>query len=307
MGHTHDHGHGHGHDHHHGPTPARALLIAVILNTSFLVLEVIAGLWTNSLALLSDAGHMVSDVGALMLALFALKIAALAPSESYTFKLKRAPALGALINGISLVLIVIWIGVEAVERLQAPPQLDANVVFLTGLAGLGVNLGSAWYLAKSRDQSVNTRGAMLHLLSDALGSVAAMIAAISAGVFNASIADPIASVVIGALILLGSLPLLRDTLELLLQRAPRGLDVRAVRELIIAHEGVAQLVDLHIWGLDASDPVISAILTTHEPTLAQTTALSDALRAKLTALIGQAHITLEWRTPDAPLPEPLPC
>ena len=134
---------------HHGPTPARALLIAVVLNTSFLVLEVIAGLWTNSLALLSDAGHMVSDVGALMLALFALKIAALAPSESYTFKLKRAPALGADQRHQPRV-------DRDLDRRRgrgaapSPAAARRQGGLLDG-AGLGVNLGSAWYLAKSRD------------------------------------------------------------------------------------------------------------------------------------------------------------
>lgn len=293
MSHAHDHA-GHGHDH-GGPTPERALWVAVILNAAFLVLEAAVGFWTNSLALLSDAGHMVSDVGALAIALFAVKIASRKPSAGYTFGLKRAPVIGGLINGISLVVIVLLIGFEAVERFKAPPDLNATAVLWTGVAGLAINLGSAWYLARSRDTSVNTRGAMLHLLSDALGSVAAIVSAVAVGWFGAKLADPIASLAIGILILVGSWPLLRDTVRILLQRAPMSLDVEAIRGALLDHESILSVVDLHVWALDDGQPVLSTVLTLDVDELARATATADELRGVFRERFGIEHATFECR------------
>jgi cobalt-zinc-cadmium efflux system protein len=295
MPHGH-HGHGHGH-HGHGPAPTRALGVALALNAGFLVLEAGVGWWTGSLALLSDAGHMVSDVGALALALFAARAARREPTDAFTFGLERAPVLGALLNAVSLVAIVAWIGVEAVERLGDPPMLEAWPVLWTGVAGLGVNLASAWYLARSQDESVNTRGAMLHLLSDALGSVAAIVSALAL-TFGVAIADPIASLIIGLLILAGSLPLLRDTLWILLQRAPRGLDVGQMREALAGHPGVARVEELRAWELDAGQGVVSAILTVEAEDLGGLAATRHALRAMLHDDFGFERITLELRTRD---------
>ena len=156
---------------------------------------------------------------------------------------------------------MVLIGLEAVERFQDPPEVDAMAVLVTGVAGLAINLGSAWYLARSRDQSVNTRGAMLHLLSDALGSVAAIVSAVAVGVFGAKLADPVASLVIGLLILVGSWPLLRDTVRILLQRAPGGLDVEAAKAVILDHPSVESLSDFHVVGeVYEIDPVTLAAL-----------------------------------------------
>ena len=293
----HDHGPGGHHD--HGPTPERALWVAILLNAAFLVLEVVAGLWTNSLALLSDAGHMVSDVGALIIALVAVKIAHYKPSEEYTFGLRRAPVLGGLINAVSLVVIVVWIGIEAVHRFEQPPELDATIVLWTGVAGLFVNLASAWYLARSRDESVNTRGAMLHLLSDALGSVAAIVSAVAMQWFGARLADPIASVIIGALILVGSWPLLRDTVRILLERAPNQINVGEIRTFLLERDEVEAILDFHIWGLDSGDPVLSAILKVREDqSFAQVVASADLWRAQLRDTYHIEHATLECRHHD---------
>lgn len=298
--HHHDHDHEAGHSHHHGPTPERALIVAIALNASFLVLEASLGWWTNSLALLSDAGHMVSDVSALILALVAMRLSAIKPSPHYTFGLRRAPVLGGLFNAISLVAIVIFIALEALSRVGAPPQIDATAVFWTGVAGLVVNLISAWYLARSRDESVNTRGAMMHLLSDALGSVAAIISAVAIGVFNLPIADPIASLVIAALILIGSWPLLRDTINILLQRAPKRVDIDEVRALILSQPQVRAVQDMHVWELDAGQPVCSAVIVVSMMSLQALNALSDELRAQLQDQFKLAHVTIEGRLEGAP-------
>lgn len=275
--------------------------VAVALNAGFLVLEVGIGLWTNSLALLSDAGHMVSDVGALGIALVAVKIASRRPSTDYTFGLRRAPVVGGLINGMSLVAIVVFIGLEAVERFGDPPDLDATAILWTGIAGLAVNLGSAWYLARSRDRSVNTRGAMLHLLSDALGSVAAIVSAVAL-YFGWHLADPIASLVIGLLILIGSWPLLRDTVRILLQRAPGSLDVDSVSGAVLEHESVESIADFHLWALDDGQPILSAVLIVDAADLVAATGIADQLRATLEEKFGVEHCTFECRdrTTDAP-------
>ena len=297
MGHGHHH---HDDDHHHGgPTPERALWVAVVLNAAFLALESVVGLLTNSLALLSDAGHMISDVGALIIALVAVRVASMKPSSGYTFGLRRAPVLGGLVNGMSLMLIVVLITLEAVQRLGNPPDLDAPAVLWTGVAGLGVNLGSAWYLARSRDQSVNTRGAMLHLLADALGSVAAIVSALAVMFYGATLADPIASLVIAALILVGSWPLLRDTVLIMLQRAPGSLNVDAAKGVLTGHPEVQSVEDFHVWGLDEGDPVLSAIVVVRADTLASANAVADELRKTLRDDFHVEHATIECRHCEA--------
>lgn len=283
---------GHVHD---GPTPERALWVALSLNAAFLIVESAVGLWSGSLALLSDAGHMLSDVGALAIALVAVKVASRRPSDGYTFGLRRAPVLGGLLNGISLIVVVVLIGVEALERLQEPPRIEAAPVFWTGIGGLGVNLGSAWYLARSRDQSVNTRGAMLHLLSDALGSVAAIVSAIAGGYFGAPLSDPVASLVIAVLILLGSLPLLRDTLAILLQRAPPDLDVTELKQLLLEHPRVDSVLDFHVWALDDGQPVLSAVLRVNVHALVDAARVGDDLRVELRDRFHVEHSTFECR------------
>lgn len=278
-----------------GPTAEQALLVAVLLNAAFLAVEAVAAWWTGSLALWSDAGHMVADVWALALALVAARIRNRRPSVSYTFALRRAPVLGSLANAVTLNVAVILIVLEAVERLAAPPPIEGWPVLITGVAGLGVNVGSAWYLARSADRSVNTRGAMLHLFADALGSVAAIVAAVAMMGWGAALADPIASLVIAVMVLVGAVPLLRETVGILLQRAPPGLDVDAVRATLQADERVAEVQDLHIWGLDSGDVVMTAVLTVDAHTLAQAEAIADALRVGLAERFAIRHATLECR------------
>tara|TARA_B100001750_G_scaffold244186_1_gene260990 strand:- start:7928 stop:8686 length:759 start_codon:yes stop_codon:yes gene_type:complete len=251
---------------------------------------------------------MVSDVGALLLALAAQRLVSRRPNPRYTFGLRRAPVIGGLANALSLVVIVVLIVVEAVERFADPPPLDPVPVFGVGVAGLAVNVAGALVLSRSGDRSVNVRGAMLHLAADALGSVAAIAAAACVWLWGLELADPVASVVIAALILLGSLPLLRDTLAILLQRAPAGLDVDALTEEVAATPGVRAVQDLHVWELDAGEAVVSLTVTVDVQTLDESTAIADAIRKRLAdhheAL---AHATVETRPADAPDPTPPEC
>lgn len=231
-----------------------------MFNGIFLVIELFVGWWSGSLALLSDGAHMVSDVGALVLALGAAQLATRRPSTAMTYGLGRAEVLGAFLNGLLLVAACVWIVVEAVERLvHGAPQVPGVAVFATGFVGLVINLASAWYLHRSDDDGMNTRGALLHMLGDALGSVAAMV---SAGFLLVGVpaADPVASLVVAALVAVGAWSLLRDAGTVLLELPPPGLDVDGVRDALLALDGVAEVHDLHAWTLDGRTPIVSAHL-----------------------------------------------
>lgn len=298
MSHNHAHAHAHGHGHGSRPTPQGALLGALLLNGGFLVLEAAVGWWTNSLALLSDALHMVSDVGALAIALFAVRMSERKPSESFTFGMRRAPVLGGLLNAVVLVITVLFILIEAAERLRDPPSLRGIPIFVTGLAGLLINLASAWYLARSQDTSVNTRGAMLHLLADALGSVAALASAAAVWFWGFALADPIASAVIGVLIVVGTWPLLRDSLRILLQSTPAGMSSAHVQRTLEARASVISVDDLHIWELDSGQPILTAVLTINESDMRKANALCDEIRTLLRSEFSIEHATLECRHAD---------
>jgi len=288
-------GHHHHHGHDHGPAPERALLVAIALNAAFLVVEAGVGWWANSLALLSDAGHMVSDVGSLLVAYIAARIRTRSPNPQYTFGLRRAPVLGALINALILVVIVSIIVAEAVQRMTAPPAIPGWPVLVTGVLGLLVNVVSAAYLMQSADRSVNIRGAILHLVADALGSVAAIASALLIAVWGLAIADPIASLVIAILILLGTWPLLRDTLRILLQRAPTHVGVEGVRELLLRAPEVDDVHDLHVWEVDSGAVIVTGLVECRVSALADANRLADEARRLLEEQFGIDHVTLEFR------------
>jgi len=286
-------GHHHGHD--HGPAPERALLVAIVLNAAFLFVEAAVGWWTGSLALLSDAGHMVSDVGSLSVAWGAARIRTRMPSPEYTFGLRRAPVLGALINALLLVVIVTLIVAEAIRRFAVLPSIPPGPVILTGFFGLFINVVSAWYLTKSSKQSVNIRGAILHLIADALGSVAAIVSAVAIALGDFHVADPIASLVIAVLILIGTWPLLRDTLRILLQRAPAHIEFEQVRDLLLSSPRVDDVHDLHVWEVDSGAVIVTGLVECSVDALEDANRLADEARLSLARHFGIDHVTLEFR------------
>jgi len=298
---------GHGHGSADPSASLKALRIALWLNAIFLVVEAVAGWITGSLALLSDAGHMVSDVGALLVAVAAQRVVARRPSRRFTYGLRRAPVLGGLANALSLVVIVALILVEAWERFADPPTFDAVPVFWVGVAGLFVNVAGAVVLSRSGDRSVNVRGAMLHLMADALGSVAAIVAAGAVYFWGFALADPIASVIIALLILVGSLPLLRETVAILLQRAPAGLDLEALAERVRSVSGVGAIQDLHVWELDSGSAVVSLTIVVDATTVVESTRIADEVRGCLLEDGTLGHATVECRPPGAPDPTPAFC
>ncbi len=263
--HGHDHGHGHSHDHHghhhhHGPTREgnkKGLTIALAITTGIMLLEFFGGLITNSLALLSDSGHMLSDASSLALSLAAMWFAARPASPNKTFGFYRFEILAALFNGVSLFLIAGFIVYEAYGRFFEPPTVASGSMMLIALIGLLANLLSAWSLMKQGDvkDNVNLRSAYLHVLGDALGSVGAILAGIVMYFFDWYVADPIISVVVALLILKSAWGIIKHTLHILMEGTPITIDQQEVYKALEEIPGVINIHDLHIWtitsGLDS--------------------------------------------------------
>jgi cobalt-zinc-cadmium efflux system protein len=247
------------HGHHHGPTRGarnrKRLAVTLVLVAAYMVAEVIGGVFANSLALLADAGHMLSDVAALGLALFAIWFAGRPAPPRRTYGYYRTEILAALVNGAGLVAISVLIFVEAIRRFRTPPEVEGGLLLGVALGGLAINLAGLWILHGGREESLNVKGAWLHVLTDALGSVQAIAAGGLILAFGWTWVDPLASLLIGALVIFSSWELIREAVSVLMESAPGHLDVDEVRNTILAHPGVIDVHDLHIWtiatGLDA--------------------------------------------------------
>ncbi|MGF2616676.1 cation transporter [Rossellomorea vietnamensis] len=246
----HHHGHGHGHEHDHTREGnQKGLLIALIITTGIMVLEFFGGLITNSLALLSDSGHMLSDASSLALSLAAMWIAGRAASSSKTFGYYRFEILAALLNGTTLFLIAGFIVYEAYGRLLEPPAVASGTMMVIAFIGLLANLLSAWALINKGDvkENVNLRSAYLHVLGDALGSVGAIIAGAIMLWFDWYWADPLISVFVALLILKSAWGIITHTVHILMEGAPSGMDVQKVRVTLESIAGIRNVHDLHIW------------------------------------------------------------
>ncbi len=254
----HDHA-GHSHSHAHVRSAnARRLAIVLGLVLVYIVAEVIGGLLTNSLALLADAGHMLSDAAALGLSLFALWIARRPASPKHSYGFYRAEILAALVNGATLVAIALVIFVEAWQRFRAPPVVEGRGVMLIATGGLAVNLVSLWLLQAGRKESLNVQGAWLHVLTDALGSVGAIVAGLLVWRFGWYLADPLMSVLIGLLVIYSSWSLLKDAVRVLMEGTPGHLDLEEIRSALLAVEGVDEVHDLHAWSISSGMVALSA-------------------------------------------------
>ena len=259
MGHGHSHSHGgHDHGHSHGSADKRALAIVLALTGGFMVAEVIGGLLTGSLALLADAGHMLSDAASLAVSLFAAWLASRPATPSRSFGFRRAEILAALFNGMTLVAISIWIFVEAYRRLSEPPEVLGGIMLVVAVVGLGVNVAGAVILSRSGGESLNVEGALRHVIADVLGSIGAIIAAVVIILTGWRYADPLVSAVIGLLVLASSWRLLRDSVTILLEASPRGIDAEKVGRKMVGVEGVREVHDLHIWTITSGFPALAA-------------------------------------------------
>ncbi|MGQ0826729.1 MAG: cation diffusion facilitator family transporter [Actinomycetota bacterium] len=288
--------HRHGHDDVSGSRNARrrALWSSLALNAGFLSVEVVGGLVFGSLALLADAVHMASDVGALAIALIALQLAARPASDRHTYGLQRAEVLGALVSAIILVAAAGWICIEAFRRFGEPVDIQGGGVAAIAVVGLAINTGSAVLLLRSAGRSLNMRGAFWHMASDALGSVAALAAGLAIVIWDATWVDLAASLAVAALVVVGGWRLLRDTTRVLLEAAPVHLDPTELTAAMLADTQVLAVHHLHLWSLGSETEALSAhVVVDGEPSLHDAQAVADRLKQMLHASFGVAHATLE--------------
>jgi cobalt-zinc-cadmium efflux system protein len=262
-GHSHGHSHGHGHGHGHSHTSnKKALLSSFILIAAFMVVEVIGGILTNSLALLSDAGHMLSDAAALGLSFFAIKLGEKQVSQEKTYGYKRFEIIAAALNGLTLIIISLYIFYEAFQRFFAPPEVQSTGMLMISVTGLVVNIIAAWILMSGdKDDNLNVRSAFLHVLGDMLGSVGAIIAALLIMFFGWTIADPIASVIVAMLIIISGFRVTRDSFHILMEGAPTQIDIQQVKVALSKIPLVKEVHDLHIWTITSGYPVLSCHIT----------------------------------------------
>lgn len=225
----------------------RALVLALAISASLLAAEIVAGILTNSLALLADAGHMVSDVGALSLSIFAIWAALRPASANRTYGFQRVEILAALVNGVTLVAIALYIFWEAGHRFGDPPDVNSAPMLGVALGGLAANVASGFILYRHSGRSLNIKGAYFHVVGDALGSVGVVAAGIIMLATGWYLADPLISVIIGLLILYSSWRLLRESVEVLLEAVPSHIDANEVESVVRGVRGVAGVHDLHIW------------------------------------------------------------
>ena len=239
-------------------TESRRLKWALAISVLYFFAELIAGFMTNSLALLSDAGHMLSDVGAMALSLFAFRFARRPATHESTYGFHRAEILAALFNGLALWLIVGIIFSAAYSRFLNPPEVESFGMMIVAIAGLFVNIAAAAILHGGHQHNLNLRGAFLHVVSDAIGSVGAILAGFIMLTTGWYLADPLIGVFIGVLILVSSWSLVRDCLSVLMQAVPKGIRLEEVRRTIEAVEGVSKVHDLHIWAVTSDIFTLSA-------------------------------------------------
>jgi len=261
-----------------------------------MVLEFAGGLLTNSLALLSDAGHMLNDAAALALSLFALKLSGKAADARKSYGYHRFEILAALANGAALFVIAIVIVKEAWGRLFAPPEVDGGTMTLIAAAGLAANLAAAWVLLRNSDvkHNVNIRSAFLHVAGDALGSVGAIAAGAMMAWFGWYLADPIASVFVSLLILRGAWSVTRQAVHILMEGTPAAIDLADVRRTLEAIDGVRNVHDLHVWTITPGMDSLSAHLLIEDGRDEQAV-LQEALTAMETRF-GIEHCTIQIET-----------
>lgn len=292
--HAHSHGHSHGHSHSHDHTHElgrRRLMIVLLITAVFMVVEFIGGWISNSLALMADAGHMLSDVAALGLSAFALWFARRPATPDKTYGYMRIEILAALVNGATLIIISVVILWQAYARFRQPQEVEGLLMLAVAAAGLIVNITAAFLLHSSSGHNLNLRGAYLHVLGDMLGSVGAIAAAaiiLSTGWMPA---DPIISVIVALLILAGAWRLVRESVDVLLEAVPRHLDLSAVNSALRAIPGVEEVHDLHVWTLTSGYLAMSGHVAIADPARHQETI--HVVHEVMHREFGIRHVTVQ--------------
>lgn len=303
--HGHDHSHDHGHGHSHAPTVSagneRRVGLAALLTGGFMIAEVVGGIVSGSLALLADAGHMLTDFAALALAWFAFRLARRPADWRRTFGFDRFSVLVAFVNGLSLFAIAAFIIWEAVERLQAPPAIAASTMLWVAVLGLGVNIFAFWLLFGADRGNLNVRGALAHVAGDLLGSIGTIAAAIIIMYTGWTAADPLLSVFVALIILRSAWTVTRDAAHILLEGAPAGLEAdTVVADLSANIDGVESIDHVHVWSINEARPM--ATLHARIRADASSALVKKAIRERLQSRFHVDHATVEIEEGDhAPL------
>lgn len=306
-------GHAHGsHDHaghQHGVSAdadRRWLALALALITTFMAAEVVVGIAAGSLALISDAAHMLTDAAAIVLALLAIRWAAKPAQGSYTYGLKRAEILSAQANGITLLLLAAYFIFEGISRLIEPPKVQGALVFFTALAGIAVNVVATWCISKANRTSLNVEGAYQHILNDLFAFIATAVAGAVVWLTGFAQADAIAALVVAALMIKAGWSLVRASGRIFLEAAPLGLDPEAIGAQLVTVDQVEEVHDLHVWEITSGQPALSAHILVRDD--ADCHAVRDAVETVLHGSYGIDHTTLQvdhvGRTADSHCAEP---
>ena len=306
--HSHDHGHAHGHAHDHAPNHAHdhhhhggdernaaRIGIAALLTGGFMGVELAGGLIAGSLALIADAGHMLSDFGSLALAWIGFRMARRPPDSRRTFGFRRFPVLAAFVNGLTLFAIAIWIVVEGIGRLNAPHAIEPWLMTWVAVGGLAVNIASFAVLHGADRDNLNVRGALLHVAGDLLGSLAAIVAAVIIMTTGWTPADPILSVLVALIILRSAWSVTAQSAHILLEGAPEGVDLNhVIRDLTDHVDGVADIHHAHLWSLDGRRSMMTLHARIRET--ATGPAVTARIKARLHEAHGISHATVEIET-----------
>ena len=290
SGHSHDHD---DHHHHHGNADVVMLRRAFLLTTVFLVVELIAGLWTNALVLIADAGHMLLDSVALGLAWWAAHVSARGEDERLSYGYHRFQVLAAFVNGLTLAVLVVWIAIEASSRLLAPEPMIPLPALIVATLGFVVNIIAFRWLHSGSDNT-NMRSAALHVLGDLLGSAAAIVAALAVYLFDWMYADPVLTLLIVAILTRGAYRILKESTHILLEGVPKGIDLNEIKRGLTANvDGVVQIHHVHAWGLTAEKPLLTLHALVQEGVGVQTVVADIKAELRNTYRIEHSTIQVE--------------
>lgn len=295
------HDHGHSHSHTHGANK-KTLMISFVIITGYMIIEVIGGLLTNSLALLSDAGHMLSDSISLGVGLLAFTLGEKAADYSKTYGYKRFEILAAVFNGVTLALIAIFIFYEAFQRFANPPEVASTGMLIIGFIGLLVNILVAWILMRGGDtkENLNMRAAFLHVIGDMLGSVGAVVAALLIMFFNWGWADPLASVIVAILVLISGFRVTRDSVHVLMEGTPRNINLDDIINTFKKIPGIIDIHDLHVWSITSGQNALSChAVVDGNLSIQESQQLLQTIEHQLEH-IGIGHITVQLENNEHP-------
>lgn len=298
MEHNHEHHHGHeGHHHHHHNHAIERLstiyIVAVGLNLLFVVVEAVAGFVGHSLGLLSDAGHNLSDVFSLILAMIALKLASSHATKRFTYGHRKASVLISLLNAIILLVAVGAIMVESVEKFFHPSEVNGTLIIWTAAVGIVINGVTAWVLSRQQQHDINTRGAFLHMLADTLVSIGVVVSGVVIKYTGWNIVDPIIGLVIAIVILVSTWELLAESLRMSTDAVPEGFDVDDIQNRITAIDGVLNVHHVHIWAISTTETALTCHIVIPEAGMLEE--VTDRVKELLDGL-GIHHSTLELET-----------